>query len=334
MPYSICINKYSPCTVLPFTVSGGGGQGCARSVEVYGCTPDLTAGENGACTQGTYIPGGKCCAWTVPAGVTRVQIELWGGGGGGGSGSTAECCGQNPGGGAGTYVNGFLTVNPGDVLTLCAGAGGCYGSHVESNTSYCCCGQQGSCSFVLRNGTMCLDSQGGDYGMSQCYTNCGCTRPVCGAIQVTGHCGTNSGCTSYGTNLSLRSGPSASLAPGCQWNQAGIAMSSGAAMGGEARWWGHNCNCWTYLRWNTACTNSAGVVGPGGDPGPTGTAYNTPGSTQYACSTSDFSSCARFHGSPPGYFPGGGGAGGYVTTCCNSKSSGGGGGAGYVRVIY
>ena len=333
MPYTICINKVSPCTILPFSAGGAGGGGCARSIEVYGCTPDLTVGEKGDCVQGTTTPAGCCCAWTVPSGVTRVQIEIWGPGGGGGSGSTPECCGTNPPAGAGTYMSSALTVTPGDILTLCAGAGGCFGTPSESSGG-CCCGQRGSCSFVLRNGTFCIDSQGGDYGISGCYYNCGCTRPTCGSIQTTGACGTNSGCYSYNSGVSLNAGSTNSYTSGCMSQQSQMSLSGGATQGGEGRWWGYNCNCWTYLRWNNACTNTAGIIGPGGDCGPTGQAYVTPGSTQYACATTDQSYCARYHASPPGYFPGGGGGGGYSTTCCNSKTAGGGGGAGYIRVIY
>ena len=137
----------------------------------------------------------------------------------------------------------------------------------------------------------------------------------------------------YTSGLTLNAGSTDSYTTGCMYQQAQMSFSAGATFGGEGRWWGHNCNCWTYLRWNTSCTNTAGIAGPGGDCGPTGTAYNTPGAT-YACSTSDQSQCARYHASPPGYFPGGGGGGGYSTTCCNSKTAGGGGGAGYIRVIY
>jgi len=55
--------------------------------------------------------------WTVPAGISKVEIELWGGGGG--------ASGANGGsGGGGGYATGFYDVTPGQVLTITIGAGG------------------------------------------------------------------------------------------------------------------------------------------------------------------------------------------------------------------
>lgn len=88
------------------------------------------------------------------------------------------------------------------------------------------------------------------------------------------------------------------------------------------------------MRWNTGCTNTAGIVGPGGDPGPTGCAYNSPGTANYACATTEWANCPRTMQSPPGNFPGGGGTSGVTTACCYRHSGGGAGGAGYVRIYY
>ncbi len=54
-------------------------------------------------------------SFTVPAGVTSVLIEGWGGGGTGHLGS---------GGGGGAYAKKLVTVNPADVLSVVVGAGG------------------------------------------------------------------------------------------------------------------------------------------------------------------------------------------------------------------
>ena len=60
-------------------------------------------------------------SWTVPAGVTSVQIELWGGGGGGVSGGG----GADIGGGAGAYViETGLAVTPGASITYNIATGG------------------------------------------------------------------------------------------------------------------------------------------------------------------------------------------------------------------
>jgi hypothetical protein len=53
--------------------------------------------------------------WTVPAGVTKIVVELWGAGGGGN---------VLAGGGAGGYVKAHFTVNPGDLIGYSTGDGG------------------------------------------------------------------------------------------------------------------------------------------------------------------------------------------------------------------
>lgn len=59
--------------------------------------------------------------YTVPAGITQIFVELWGGGGGGGSGSGGAGGG---GGGGGGYAAGWLAVTPGQVIACTIGAGG------------------------------------------------------------------------------------------------------------------------------------------------------------------------------------------------------------------
>ncbi len=53
--------------------------------------------------------------WTVPAGVTKIKVQAWGGGGGG--------C-KDAGGGSGGYITATITVAPGDVLTYTNGGSG------------------------------------------------------------------------------------------------------------------------------------------------------------------------------------------------------------------
>lgn len=75
--------------------------------------------------------------FTVPAGVTRIAIELWGGGGGGS---------QAGGGGAGGYAIAFADVSAGMLATIAVGAGGA-GSTETGNAS------NGGESSILINGT-------------------------------------------------------------------------------------------------------------------------------------------------------------------------------------
>jgi len=78
------------------------------------------------------------CLWTVPAGVNRVQIQMWGPGGG----SSGVCCqGMGTGGPNGAYSVIEFNVTPGDTMCLCAGcAYCCYGDNSGppgQNNSYC-----------------------------------------------------------------------------------------------------------------------------------------------------------------------------------------------------
>ena len=61
--------------------------------------------------------------WYVPAGVTEVMVELWGGG----SGGTINC-----GGTSGGYARTVQTVTPGYGIVYLVGGGGAYGSTTSS----------------------------------------------------------------------------------------------------------------------------------------------------------------------------------------------------------
>lgn len=71
-------------------------------------------------------------SFTVPGGVTQIEIHAWGAGGGGSGNSFS--------GGAGGYSTGYLSVNPGDNLTIIVGQGGRYqsstGAPQDRNYSY------------------------------------------------------------------------------------------------------------------------------------------------------------------------------------------------------
>lgn len=107
----------------------------ATSYACHGATgPAGAAGATGAgvavfTSSGSYV---------VPSGVHGLVIEAWGGGGAGGSlfncnnGACAQFLGQafydanatGGGGGSGAYQKVFLSVSPGDVLTVAAGSAG------------------------------------------------------------------------------------------------------------------------------------------------------------------------------------------------------------------
>jgi len=65
---------------------------------------------------------GNTASWTVPAGVTCAQFQLWGPGGGT---SSVCCCGGSPFGATGAYASVIMPVTPGSVYTLTAGCAYC-----------------------------------------------------------------------------------------------------------------------------------------------------------------------------------------------------------------
>jgi hypothetical protein len=107
-------------------------------------------------------------SWTVPTGVTSVQVELWGGGGAGGG---------YVGGGAGAYVKETsLSVTPGSTITYVVASGGTganggtaaggtgYQSGGTGWTGYGSGGGGGGSSAVVVNGTTYIASGGGGSG--------------------------------------------------------------------------------------------------------------------------------------------------------------------------
>lgn len=72
----------------------------------------------------TGIPGPQ--TFTIPAGVTKVAVELWGGGGGGSQGG---------GGGAGGYTFGIIDVFAGGTADIIVGNGGAGATGAGSGTS-------------------------------------------------------------------------------------------------------------------------------------------------------------------------------------------------------
>lgn len=120
----------------------------------------------------TYCTGlaGACCLWTVPAGVTQAQFQIWGAGGNGTGCCSGSCCQFGPMGSNGEYTYLWTTVQPGQTYTLCAGGanptGGCY--------NYCMC--NGCNSFVCGSNSTCILSCGGEAGY--CIHSCGYSQTL------------------------------------------------------------------------------------------------------------------------------------------------------------
>lgn len=88
---------------------------------------------------------GATCTWTVPAGATKAQFQVWGAGA---NGTSGECCGIGFAGGNGAYATIIIDVNVGDSYALTAGC------------SLCCCIHYGAISGF--NSFSCIAAAGGD----------------------------------------------------------------------------------------------------------------------------------------------------------------------------
>lgn len=108
--------------------------------------------------------------WTVPTGVTKILVEVWGAGGGGNI---------LAGGGAGGYVKAHFTVNPGDVINYSTGDGGTGSVSVTASngtSSVCTVGTvaltggagQGALFLTASN---CQAGTGGSYSVSGTFAN-------------------------------------------------------------------------------------------------------------------------------------------------------------------
>lgn len=87
-------------------------------------SPVVKTHTNGfkVCDTSGYYRCGSSCTWTVPAGVTSVQFQLWAPGG---SNSGQCCCGGTPFGPSGSYMVSTVPVTPGQVYCLCSGCAYC-----------------------------------------------------------------------------------------------------------------------------------------------------------------------------------------------------------------
>jgi hypothetical protein len=100
----------------------------------------LFVGETALC-QSHFVATGSCVSesggftcfqafsangtFTVPAGISKILVEVWGGGGSGGpAGASATTSSGGGGGGSGGYARKILQVTPGQSFPVVVGAGG------------------------------------------------------------------------------------------------------------------------------------------------------------------------------------------------------------------
>lgn len=124
------------------TIKANGTDGLPNQVLMKNGSGALAWGDLGYKNFATFLVSGN---WTVPAGVTRIAVELWGAGGGGASVG---------GGGGGGYVMAQFNVTPGDILPYLVGIGG---SGAGTGTGS---GNMGTISRITVNGYN-VDATGG-----------------------------------------------------------------------------------------------------------------------------------------------------------------------------
>lgn len=117
----------------------------------------------------TAYPTAGSNSFVVPAGVTKIKVEVFGGGGGGKAGGTATL---RNGGGGGAFAMATLTVTAGETLTITTGAGGSGGAAPTD----------GGDSKVLRGATALVTAGGGGDGDSAGSDGAGGTYSFDGSV--------------------------------------------------------------------------------------------------------------------------------------------------------
>ena len=156
-----------------------------------------------------YTYTGSNQSFVVPSGITSVNVYMWGAGGGAGLGA---------GGGAGCYVQGVLTVTPGETLTIVVGqgggnkassfgktyGGGGAGGGLDNGRSDIVSSQGGGRSAIVRSSTDLVTAaaggggRGGRGGRGKLVTGENGTGAATGGSQTAG--GTNNGAIYSGGN--------------------------------------------------------------------------------------------------------------------------------------
>lgn len=129
---------------------------------------------------------GNCCQWTVPAGATQAQFQIWGAGGNGSACDWGSCCSYSLSGGNGEYTFVKMQVTPGQKFTLCAGGG----IAVSTNSCYSYGAADGCNSFICGDGSTCILSCGGLTGYANmCGGGVRANYPSAGSNYATSQAG-------------------------------------------------------------------------------------------------------------------------------------------------
>ena len=178
---------------------------------------------------------GTAATWTVPSGITTLQVECWGGGGGGGYGSDDG----GGGGGGGSYSKqSYIAVTGGTtVVTYTVGTGGSGGNTGTGTTAGN--GGSGGATTASASGMTSMSSGGGTggYGGYNSNTSNGSAGPAGTFSTGTGITGFNgtagvAGNTGGGAG-GAGAGPTGSAGGGAGGSFAGTAPGGGGSGGGH-----------------------------------------------------------------------------------------------------
>jgi hypothetical protein len=165
----------------------------------------LASNTNSCVFLASWAGTGCTGTWTVPANVTNIFVQVWGGGAGG-----SQACSWRaaaPGGGGG-YSHRSIATSPGQVWCYCAGGGGDFGRNYPGPKRGC----QGCTSRFCgptSGGTVCMIACGGCSGL--CSGTLYGTR-ACGGlssggdINIPGGDGYQFACCSQGVNKQCGTG--------------------------------------------------------------------------------------------------------------------------------
>lgn len=251
----------------------------------------------------TYNSTSSSCTFTVPAGVSSIKVECWGGGGGGGSARIASSGFRTAGGGGkgGMCSVTNLSVSAGSVYNVTVGSGGAGGTNGGN-------GDAGGKSALTLSGTDVAWASGGNGGEGRNNTNSnnapgGTTYNAPGTGSGTVFNGGNGRVGYYGTTGGQAGGGGGGGAGNtADGANAGVASQTG---GGAA---------------NGVSAGGAGGASGGGAGGNGGLHTSSNGAT------------AGAGGNTLG--GGGGGAASYRSSSGTSAANGGAGARGEVRITY
>ncbi len=270
--------------------------------------------------------GGTLAFWTVPAGVTKILVEMCGGGGGGGGGHygaslTAQGLTEGGGGGgAAEMVQVELDVIPGESIQLACASGGAGGNGgIRSTATAATDGAKGGASSVTRvtGAVLLAQAPGAGPGSKASVTR--------GTARIT-HGG--EGCN-HGTDVYAYTANTHALKRPGNGGWANSSGHGGAALTSYPNCYGYNGSwCAPGLHNSGANGYSGGGGGGGGAPGPFGPVVDpqTAGNGGAAGTSANVGTAGT--DGEVGVVPGGGGGGGGAGGSAPAGFNGGNGGAG------